>query len=183
MAFVTRAACQPETSQKVGFALAGARNDDGQPVAAAASAGKFGFEVGGVGVGGTLLVGEGASGNTKTSEARLEIVLPQNYEPGSAVSLRVHARVDLVLNTAATIDAEVYMSDDEGGVSADLNTTAAQNVNSATFTTLVFAINGASLSPGDTLEIYLVAVANDSGGTTNGRIEIGSVWLVTTTRM
>lgn len=183
MGFVTRPACQTETNQTIRFPLTAIREEDGQPLAASPSAGSFGYAAGGAGVGGALVVGEAANNNTKTSVGRIEIPLPQNYEAGSAVQLRVNARVNAVLNTAATIDAEAYRMDNEGGVSADLNGTSAQNVNSTSWTSLLFSIDGATLAPGDVLEIYLSAIANDSGGTTSGRVEIGGVHIATTTRM
>lgn len=183
MAFVTRSACQTEANQTLRQALSSVREEDGLHLAATASAGSFGYAVGGAGVGGALLVGEAANNNTKTSIGRLEIALPQNYEAGSALSVVVRARANLVLNTAATVDIEAYRLDGEGGVSSDLNGTAAQNVNSTSWANLTFAVDGSTLSPGDVLELYLTAIANDAGGTTNGRIEIGGVHLVTTTRM
>lgn len=178
-----RANCVTETGQTIPLRLTQARDDDGQPMAAAASAGKFGLSVGGWGTGGMKIVGEAANANTKTDDMLIEVALPQNYEAGTDLTFAIVARVDTPLNTTATIDVEAYLSDTNGGVGSDLCSTAGQACNSATWATYTFTIAGATLAPGRTVEVYIRGVANDGGGTTNGKIEIGRVYYTTSTRM
>lgn len=183
MAQTTRANMTLETNQEIGLPLLMWRDDDGQPMAAAASAGKFGQTVGGWGTGGIKLVGELASGNTKTDQAFFELVLPQNYEAGTNLTVVAQARVGAVLNTAAALDFQAYLSDENGGVGSDLCATIAQDINSATWAEYSFTITGTTLAPGRTVELYMQGVANDSGGTTNNGIQIGRVYFKTSTRM
>lgn len=183
MAQTIRSKMTLETNQEIGLPLLMWRDDDGQPMAAAASAGKFGQSVGGWGTGGIMLVGELANANTKTDQAFFELVLPQNYETGTDLTVVVQARVGAALNTAATLDFEAYLSDENGGVGSDLCATAAQSVNSATWAEYSFTITGTTLAPGRTVELYMQGVANDSGGTTNNGIQIGRVYYKTSTRM
>lgn len=178
-----RSSCKVETNQEIGLPLLMWRDDDGQPMAAGASAGKFGQSVGGWGTGGIVLVGELANANTKTDQAFFELVLPQNYEAGTDLTVVVQARVGAVLNTAATLDFEAYLSNENGGVGSDICATTAQSINSATWAEYSFTITGTTLSPGRTIELYMQGVANDSGGTTNNGIQIGRVYYKTSTRM
>lgn len=183
MAAFKRSDAKLETAQEIGVPLTALRDDDGQPMAAAASAGKFGLSAGGWGTGGMTVLGELANANTKTDDALLELVLPQNYEAGTDLTFKIVARVGAALNTTATLDVEAYLSDTNGGVGSDLCSTAAQACNSATWATYSFTIDGATLAPGRTLEVYLHGVANDSGGTTNNGIQIGRIYYTTSTRM
>jgi hypothetical protein len=46
-----------------------------------------------------------------------------------------------------------------------------------------FAVTGTSFSPGDEIDLYIQAQANDSGGSTNGVSEVGGVYLLCSTQM
>lgn len=187
-----RSEAVPEGSQVLRMRLQDARQSDGQPLAAAASAGEFGYEVGGWGTGGAVLAGEVASGNTKTDDLRLEVPVPQNLYTDTgevlgdarSLKLRFRARVSVVLATAATLDIEAYKVDDEGArTGSDLYSGAAQNVNSTSWADIDFTISLGTLSPGNMLDVVVRGIANDSSGANSGRIEIGDIELVATTVM
>jgi hypothetical protein len=93
---------------------------------------------------------------------------------GETVTLRVKARVTGLLQVSETIDAEVYKGDGAAGVGADLCTTAAQTL-TATFANYDFTVTPTSLAAGDLLDIQLTGAVNDTGGTANKLVEIGSV--------
>lgn len=192
MALLQRSEAVPEGSEVLRMRLADARQSDGQPLAAAASAGEFGYEVGGWGTGGSLIVGEVANGNTKTDDLRLEIPIPQNLYTGTgeivgdarSLKLRMRAHVDVVVNTAATLDIEAYKLDDEGArTGSDLYAGSAQDVNTTSWADIDFTISLGTLSPGDMLEVVVRGIANDSSGANSGRIEIGDIQLLATTVM
>lgn len=191
MSLVSRDYAVPVSGQKYRVGLDAIKDSAGLPLAAAASAGEFGLVVGGWGTGGEMLVGEDSNNNTKTSDATFTLAVPPDFYSGTgeqigaarSLVLKARARVSAVRATSCTLDAEVYDSNDEGGVGADRCATAAQNINSATWTTVSFTITLGSIDPGDALTVALRAVNNDSGGSSNGRVEIGAVWFEATTRM
>jgi len=184
MPFATRSECSLELAQVLDSSpLQNIRGSAGLPLAAAASAGQFGFVVGGWGTGGSVLEGEAASGNTKTSNASLIFFLPQNYEAATDITLKIKARTSVVLATASTLDVQAYKSDENGGVGSDLCTTAAQSINSATWAEISFTITGTTLNPGDMLEVYIQCVADDSTGANAGKSQIGNINFVSSTRM
>lgn len=188
---MSRANAVPIAGQKYRVPLDAIRNSDGLPLAAAASAGEFGLVVAGWGAGGELLVGEDSNNNTKTSDATFTFPVPPDFYAGTgeaigaarSLVLKVRARVSAVRATSCTLDAEVYDSNDEGGVGADRNATAAQNINATGWATVSYTITLGSIEPGDALTVALRAVNNDSGGSSNGRVEIGAVWFEATTLM
>jgi len=187
MPALTRAVAVPETSQSLCVPVTVPRHDDGTVISGAAAAGKFGLTLGGFGAGGAMLEGEAASGNTKTSTLHFRWAVPQNFDTAAAtraLALAINCRVSVVANTAATIDAEVYKSNGQGGqTGGDLVTTAATNINSATWAEVSFTVNPGSLTPGDELDVFVRAVVNDSGAANSAKAQIGGLRMVATTRM
>jgi len=183
MPLLQRSEAVTETSQIIGIPLLDACNDDGSPLALAASAGKFGIVAGGFGTGGVKLQGEAASGNSKTSTAHYTVRLPQNYVAGSNFNIRVKQRVSVVLNTTANIDVNCFKSDGQGGVGADQVTTTIITNNTVTWVNHTFAVTGTGFVAGDELDIYIQCQANDTGGANSGKSEIGSVYLELSTKM
>ncbi len=183
MGFLQRSEALVETSQKVRVPLLRFGNDDGSVLAAAASSGKFGITSGGIASGGTKLIGEVSNGNSKTSTAKVTFVLPQNYVAASNFTINISQRVSAIRNTTASIDAACYKSNDQGGVGSDQVTTSAQTNNTTSWVVHSFAVTGTSFSPGDEIDLYIQAQANDSGGSTNGVSEVGGVYLLCSTQM
>ena len=102
-----------------------------------------------------------AAGAT-TSYARFCVALPPEYDDGETVTLRIHAgMLTTVADTTATIDLEVYESDKEAGIGADICATAAASINSLTLADKDFTITPASLVSGDVLDCRIAIAIND----------------------
>lgn len=118
-----------------------------------------------------------------TLRARCTIALPHEYVAAQTVKIRAHAGMKTtVASSAATIDFEVYRSDDEEGIGSDLCTTAPQSINSLADANLDFTITAATLNPGDTLDIRMTMVVNDSGTGTAVIGQVGRVELLIDTK-
>lgn len=139
--------------------------------------GAFGLTYGTHGSASPKIVGESASGNSKTNTCRRLYTLPPEYQEAETVTLRVHARITADANTSETIDAEVYETDGEAGVGSDICATAAQTLTTS-FASYDFTITATTLTAGDTLDIELTGVADDTGGAAGAVIEIGEVFLL-----
>lgn len=142
--------------------------------AAGTPAGAMGLTYGTHGTGSPKMVGESASGNSKTNTARTVRPLPAKYADGNTVTLQVHARITVDANTSQTLDAQVFESNGEGGVGSELYTGAAL-VLTTSWADYDFTINPAALIAGDPLDIELTGVADDTGGASGSVIEIGDV--------
>lgn len=136
--------------------------------------GAMGLTIGTLGSAAPIVVGEAASGNTKTDKARFQFSLPAEYVAASAITLRVKCRSSVAATVSATIDASAYKSDGAAGVGADLVTTSIITL-STTYTNRDFTITPTGLAAGDVLDIELVGVCTDTGGTTGAIIQIGAV--------
>ncbi len=145
--------------------------------AAGTPSGAMGLTIGAHGTNSPLVVGEAASGNSKTDYARFQFALPAEYVSGETITLRVRAKATGTINTAKTLDAQCYVSDGGGGISSDICATAAQAVTTS-FANYDFTITPTSRVAGDMLDIQLVTVADDTGGTNNKLIQIGAVELL-----
>lgn len=145
-------------------------------LAAAADGTVLGLAAGTYGSNGPRLIGSVANGNSKTEYARITFVLPPEYYAGENITIRLHCRVNGSAFVSQTVDVSVRKIDSEGGVGADICATAAQNLPAA-WGNVDFTITGASLNPGDELDLLVTTVVNDTGGTLNKNAEIGSVIL------
>lgn len=185
MAQLLRANAFQEDSQEIRVPLGDLRNADGTLFPATTpGSGQYALISGGWGTGGTKLNGEAASGNTKTSTAKLTFAVPQNYVAGTNMTLKITARVSAVANTTANIDAACFKSNEQGGVSgSDLVTTTVITHNSVTWTEHSFTITSSAISPGDELDIYIRHSVDDSGGATGAKAEIGGVLVSMSTKM
>ena len=108
-----------------------------------------------------------AKATTVTRYARCTVRLPHQYVAGETVLLRVHAgMLTTVSDGTATIDFQVYRSDDAAGIGSDLCATGAQSINSLTPANKDFVITAASLGPGDLLDIRMtIAITDAATGT------------------
>ena len=118
----------------------------------------------------TVQAGDLKAAGPTTRMAIIHVPLPENYEDGQTVTLRLRAGVvTTVADTSCTIDAEVYEVGDSGnagGTPTDLCTTAAQDMNSLTAADFDFAITPDSLVAGDILEIRISIACNDAATAT-----------------
>jgi hypothetical protein len=107
---------------------------------------------------------------TTTRYARVLKSLPLCYVAGQTVTLRVHTGMLTTLSDgAATIDFQVYKSDDAAGIGSDLCATAAQSIKgqpAGTLADLDFTITPTGLSPGDTLDIRMAIAITDAATAT-----------------
>lgn len=155
----------------------------GQPLGATAGtpAGAFGITYGTHGTASPLVVGEAASGNSKTDKARFLFPLPPEYVSGETVTVRVRCKEAVGVATVSTsIDCEAYESNKDGvpgGSPTDLCETAAQDVTNA-YGNKDFVITPTDLVAGDMLDIELTGVTNDTGGTVGTVLTISSVELL-----
>lgn len=123
-----------------------------------------------------------AAGAT-TRYARCQVALPFEYDDGATVTLRCFAgMLTTVADATATLDAEVYESDMDATISADLCTTAATTINSLTFANIDFVITPSALVAGDVLDIRLAMAINDAAGITAVIGAIGNTELLIDTR-
>ena len=114
-----------------------------------------------------------------TRYARFSIQLPPEYEDGETVVIRAHAgMLTTVADTSATIDFEVYESNSEAGISADLCATAATTINSLTLADKDFTITASGLSAGDWLDVRMTLVVNDGATGTVVQGIVGAVELL-----
>ncbi len=158
----------PLSDMRVTGTLAVLGNSAGTP------SGAFGITPGSHGTNSPKLIGEAANANSKTNKCRFFFGLPAEYVANQSVTVRVHARITGNVAVSQTIDVTAYKSNGEAGVSADLCATAAQTLTSS-FADYDFVITSTGLAAGDMLDIELTGVADDTGGTANKLIEIGSV--------
>lgn len=130
---------------------------------AAADGTSLGLVAGTHGSASPILKGSDAGGLTRTEKARFQFALPPEYEDGGTVTLRAHVRMQVVSADTATLDVEAYESDSEAGIGSDLCTTAAVDINSATWANKDFTIDASGLVAGDVLDIELTSSVYDSG--------------------
>ncbi len=98
-----------------------------------------------------------------TRYARALVQLPECYDEGETVTLRLSAgMVTTVADTSCTIDAEVYKVGKDNSLGSDICATAAVSINSLTFADKDFTITATTLSPGDVLDIRLAIACNDA---------------------
>ena len=151
------------------------KNDMVTPLPTAGDSTNLGLVAGTHGTASPMLAGAGANGNSKTETARFSFTLPPEYDAGQTVTLRCHARVDVVANTSATLDVQCFESNTEAGISAELYAGAALTINSATWANKDFSITVGSLTAGDVLDVELTTIVNDTGGGGTCKANIGLV--------
>jgi hypothetical protein len=121
-----------------------------------------------------------AAGAT-TIYARFQFALPPEYDSEETITLRLRGGMKTtVADTTATIDAEVYKSDEDGGVSGgDICDTAAQSINNLTAADKDFTITATGLAAGDVLDIRVMIAINDAatGTAVIGRLNKASLLL------
>jgi hypothetical protein len=128
------------------------------------------------------LQGVDFGGTTSDEKAAFEIILPQNYVAGSAVTLRARAGMLVVADTSCTLDCEAWETTVAGAVGADICATAAQSINSATYANIDFTITPTNLVAGDTLIVRLSFNGTDSGNAApNITAEISDLFMIYTT--
>lgn len=124
----------------------------------------------------TIQTGDVKAAGAVTRYARCTFNVPHEYVAGETITVRAHAGMKTtVADVSATVDFQVYLSDDEEGIGADLCTTAAQSINSLTDANFDFQITATSVEPGDTLDIRMAVATNDAASATAVIGQVGSV--------
>lgn len=156
------------------------RHVNGEALDAVGGTGVFHVSAGGWGSGTVVLETEQVSNAAASFDLSAEIMLPPEYVAGGDVQIAVHAKADGGTVVLRTLDAEVYELGADGGVGADLCTTAAQTLTAAD-AEYVFVVTATNLLPGDRLRV-LVRVALEEGGSGNMVATVGLARLLADVR-
>lgn len=104
-----------------------------------------------------------------TRKALVQIALPDYYEAGQTVTLRLRAGVDTTIaDDTCTLDVDAYEVGESGDASGPTNLYggAAQDINNTTPANYDFTITPDNLSPGDVIEILITIASNDTATAT-----------------
>lgn len=129
-----------------------------------------------------ITAGECKNLGATTRRAYFSIPIPPNYDDGETIQVRIRAAMETTLaSTSCTVDLEAVVGS-SGTPTADLVTTAAQSMNSLTAANFDFAINAASVDPGQLLECRLSITCNDTATATSVTPAVYKVSLLADTR-
>ncbi len=119
------------------------------------------------------LEGTAAQNNTKTNDALLEVVLPDDYKAGTNVTVYVGSGYSASGGTTitATVDLVATLIGDTGTGAADICATAAQAI-TLTIGEKAFTVTGTSLTPGARLMLKVTTSVQEAGntGTATGHV-------------
>lgn len=120
------------------------------------------------------LVTSDAKATTVTQKGRFTLRVPEDYEDGETIKLRLSAGMNTTVSDGtATVDVSAYVNGRDGTIDgSDLVTTAATTINSLTFADKDFTIDGSGLSAGDELDILITIAITDAA---TGTAVIGAI--------
>lgn len=119
-----------------------------------------------------------AAGAT-TRYARFQMSLPECYDAGETVTLRISAgMVTTIADTSCTVDVQCYKIDKITGIGSDLCATAATTMNSLTFANKDFTITASGLSAGDVFDVRIAVACTDAATGTAVTPTIASIDLL-----
>jgi predicted RecA/RadA family phage recombinase len=147
------------------------------PAGGAPSADDLGLNDGGWMTAGPALSTQDLKAAGATTEyALIQREVPADYEPGTPLSLRVNAGMDTtVADTLAEVDVEVVRA---AAPTVDINTTAAQSINSLTAADKDFVLTPTNIVPGDVLNVRVALTVNDGATGTAVLAQVYSAELV-----
>lgn len=120
-----------------------------------------------------------AAGSTTRYTRNPQVVVPECYDNGETLQIDIYAGMQTtVADVSCTVDVECYRLDKLGAIGSDLCTTSAQSINSLTIAKKSFAINPASLSKGDILDVRITVACNDAASAGAVKPTIGGIDLV-----
>ena len=105
-----------------------------------------------------------------TRYARALYQMPHNYQGGQNFTFQISAgMLTAVASVAATVDAEIYVTNGTTGITAagDVCATSATSINSTTFAVVSFTVTGATIERGDILDIRITIAANSATASTH----------------
>lgn len=115
----------------------------------------------------TIQTGDLKAAGATTRYAGCLFALPPEYADGETVQIRCSGGMKTtVSDTTATVDFEAYLLNKGVGVGSDLVTTAAQSINSLTFSNLTFSVTSTALNAGEVLVIRMAIAVNDGASGT-----------------
>lgn len=127
---------------------------------------------------GSPLLGNAASGNVKTDKAQFIFRLPAWYVAGTAITVRLRAKIATTLSTASSkVDVDSFKINADGAMGSDLCTTNAQQVTTA-YANYDFTITPTSRVAGETVVLVVATIADDTGGTVNTAMSISKVQIL-----
>ena len=111
----------------------------------------------------SIQAGDLKAAGATTRYGRVMFQLPAEYDDAGTIQVRIAAgMLTTVADNTCTVDVECYMSDEDNTVSADLCSTAAQDMNSLTFADLDFTITETSRATGDLFDMRIAIACNDA---------------------
>lgn len=123
-----------------------------------------------------LRTGDLKAAGATTRYARLMIPIPVEYEDAETVEIRISGgMLTTVADTSAVVDLQVYELDRDGGVSADINATAAQSINSVTFADVDFTVTATGLIAGSMLDVRVAITVTDAA---TGTVVEGAIGII-----
>jgi hypothetical protein len=119
------------------------------------------------------LQGTAAQNNTKTNDALLEVVLPDDYKAGTNITVYVSSGYSASGGTTitATVDLVATLTTDIGTAAADICATAATAI-TLTIGEKAFTVTGTTLTPGARLVLKVTTSVQEAGntGTATGHV-------------
>lgn len=131
---------------------------------------------------GAKLIGNAASGNTKTDVCGWLFVIPDNWVQRSTLILRARCKQATTLLTAGTTVSATAKLQGDDTVGSDLITLYSATARTLTVTLAnydVGKIAGTTLRPGDHLWGTFTLAADDSGGAVNTAAQCTRLWMTT----
>lgn len=104
-------------------------------------------------------------GTSTTAYAMTFLQIPNDYKAGTDLTLKIYAGMQVVSDNSASLDVEVVNLQDLPD--ADVCTTAAQSINSASLAFKDFTLSSAALAVGCMLMIRLKFTGTDAGNAQN----------------
>jgi len=144
---------------------------------AAAAAGELGFINGAAGA--SYLRGETAV-TTKANTGRFQLTLPPRYVAGSNLTLVIHAKTLSAPHASAGIVVTAYRIGGEAAGGGNLG--PASIAVTEAYGDKSFTITGATLSPGDGLDILVTANIDDTGGGSDNYVIMGGLKMTVPSR-
>ena len=160
----TKLAQVPLATYPIDFNSCRVHDDGGSLLPIVAAADDLAIDEGVIGTNAPRLrTGDLKAVGATTRYARFLIPLPMEYEDGETVEIRVSGgMLTTVADDSAVVDLQVYELDRIGGVSADLNETVAQSINSLVLADVDFTITAAGLIAGSMLDVRLAVTVTDA---------------------
>jgi hypothetical protein len=122
----------------------------------------------------TTIATTGAGTATTTAYALFRFVLAPWYDAGDNITLRVRAKTSAIAEVSDQLDVEAKLVGEDGSVGSDLVSTTIKQLTAA-YADYNFTIAGATLAPGDEVQVRVMLARNDTGGSASGTVTASKV--------